>query len=41
MLSILQGKREFYGTEGFQALLPCPSSKVKLEASCSVVAESQ
>ena len=36
---ILQGKREFYGPEGFHALRPCHSSKVKLEASCNVVAE--
>jgi len=39
MLSILQGKREFYGSEGYQTLCPCSSSKVKLEASWSVVAE--
>jgi hypothetical protein len=39
MLSTLQGKREFYGSEGYQTLCPCSSSKVKLEASWSVVAE--
>ena len=41
MLGILQGKREFYEPEVFQALRPCSSSKVMLEASCSVVAETQ
>jgi len=32
MLRILQGKREFYGSEDFQTLRPCRNSKVKLEA---------
>jgi hypothetical protein len=32
-------KERIYGPENFHALRPCPSSKVTLEASCNVVAE--
>jgi hypothetical protein len=41
MLRILQGKREFYGREGFQAVQSFPSGKVKLQARGSFVAVTQ